>query len=312
MQGSLEILKICFVGILIVLGIYFLPDISVDFSVPEAQADIATTSVSVANVAPSVSSVDLNAGANIDLAEDTTVTVNCAATLSDANGGGDITSATSTIYRSGVGDACTADDNNCYQIASGNCTLGAVAGNDRPATCTADIWFHADPTDAGTWSGETWVCRITATDAVSNTGSATNTGQTIGMNTLRALDVSPTIGYGTLTPGQTWDCNVTTTATTTGNAAIDADISGVNMCTDYPTCSGNAIGIGQQHYATSSVAYASGYTASTAATHLEFDTVKPTAHPSDQVQNTFWGIAIPSGQPAADYTGENTYTATAD
>ena len=87
------------------------------------------------------------------------------------------------------------------------------------------------------------------------------------------------------------------------------------MCTDYPTCSGNIIDIGQQRYATSSVNWASttvNYVATTTATLLEFVTGKPTAHPSNQAQNTYWGIAVPSGQPVGDYTGENTYTVVAD
>ena len=310
MKGGLEILTICFTGILVVLGFYFLPDISVDVFVPEAQADIANTSVTVSNVAPTVSGVSLNAGSNITLTENTTTTVTCVGTLTDNNGGADITSASSTIYRSGVGSSCLADDNNCYPIASANCTLGTVAGNDRPATCTADIWFHADPTDSGTYLAETWMCEITAIDAGGLTGaSSTPTG--VEMNTLLALDVTPTIGYGTLTPGETIDpLDRLAVATTTGNAAIDANISGTNM-----TYGANTIDIGQQRYATSSVNWASttvNYVATTTATLLEFVTGKPTAHPSNQAQNTYWGIAVPSGQPVGDYTGENTYTVVAD
>jgi len=283
-------------GMLLLLGI------------PEVEADVATTSVTVGNAAPSVSNVVLNGGSDITLTENTATTVECTATLTDNNGGSDITSANAVIFRSGVGSSCTADDNNCYQVS---CVLGDVSGNDRNATCTAQIWFHADPTDSGTYASENWDCEVTAQDSQNATGSATTTTP-VELNTLVALDVTPSISYGTLAPGQTLDCSVLTIATTTGNTAIDANISGTQMCTDYPTCAGDTIATSSQHYATSSVVYGSGYALSDTPTLLEFTTGKPTTHPSNQAQNIYWGIQIPSGQPTGDYTGENTFTVTQD
>ncbi|MFH1187032.1 MAG: hypothetical protein V1697_02560, partial [Candidatus Levyibacteriota bacterium] len=108
--------------------------------------------------------------------------------------------------------------------------------------------------------------------------------------------------------------NKVVTATTTGNGAIDALISGNIMCKDdYPDCTGSYMDSIVQHYATDTVAYASGYAlSSTTPATLEFDTGKPTTSPSDQVQNIYWGISIPSGQELGDYKGENTFTADPD
>jgi len=315
MSESFEYLKICAVGLVVVLGFYFLFEIPVDFfGVPKVMADIATTTLTVGNASPTVSNVKLNAGANIDLIENSATSVSATGTVSDSNGYPDITSVTGRIFRSGVTStaACTLDDNNCYEDAS--CATSSCSGNDCIATCDFSVWFIAEPTDTGSpWAAQHWVAWIKAIDSQSASSSATNTAQTIEMKTLTALDVTASIAYGTLAPGQTIDpLNKLAIATTTGNEAIDANISGANMCTDYPGCTGATIAIGKQHYATSSVAYASGYVASSTAQLLEFTTGKPTAHPSNQAQNTYWGIAVPGGQSTGSYTGQNTYTALSD
>ena len=309
----LEYLKICLVGLLVAFAFYFFFEIPVDFLVQEVRADIATTSVTVGNAVPTVSNVSLNAGANINLTENTTTLVTATGTVSDANGYSDITSVICRAYRSGVsgGPDCTLDNNNCYQVTG---ATSSCAGNDCTATCNFNIYFHADPTDTGSpWAAEHWVAWIKAIDSQNASSSATNTTQTIEMNTLLALDVTPTINYGTMAPGVTTDpLSVLATATTTGNAAIDANISGTQMCTDYPTCAGSTIATSSQRYATSSVAWANGYILSGTPTLLEFVTGKPTTSPSNQAQSTYWGISIPTGQALGNYTGENTYTAVAD
>ena len=273
--------------------------------VPGVLADVATTTVQVANVAPTVSGVVLNGGNPIALTENTTTSVLCTGTITDNNGGADITSATATVYRTSLGYNCLADDNNCYQNIS--CTLSAPDGNNRYATCTAEIWFHAEPTDTGSpWATDDWTCYILASDAQNATGSATSTA--VELNTLRALDLTPSINYGTYAPG-TGDASTTheTTATTTGNSAIDVEVSGTNM-----TSGANSIPVSQQHYATSTVAYSSGYVLSGTPTPLEVDLPKPTTHPSNSTDIIYWGIQIPAGTPVGTYTGQNTVGAIAD
>jgi hypothetical protein len=286
------------------LGIYLILQVPVLIA-PRALADVATSTVQVSNVAPTVSNVVLNGGAAIGLTENTTTSVLCTGTITDNNGGSDITSATATVYRTSLGSSCTADDNNCYQNIS--CTLSAPDGNNRYATCTAAIWFHAEPTDTGSpWAADTWSCTIVAQDASNATGSADSAG--VELNTLIALDFTPSIDYGSYPPGS-GDASTThvTTATTTGNAAIDVNLSGTNM-----TSGGNSISVSQEHYATSTVAYSSGIALTTTPTLLELTTGKPTAHPSNQAQNIYWGIQIPAGTPVGTYTGQVTATAVAD
>jgi hypothetical protein len=262
----------------------------------------------VANQPPTVSNVSLNGGNPINLTENTTTLVTATGTVSDPNGYQDITSVICRIYRSGVtgGENCTLDANNCYEVTG---ATSSCAGNSCTVTCNFNVWFHADPTDTGSpWASEYWVAWIKAIDSQNASSSATNTTQTVDVNTLLALDVTLQINYGTMLPGDTINpLSVTSTATTTGNAAIDVQLSGTNM-----TSGANSIPVSQQRYATSTVAYSSGYTLTTSPTLLELTTGKPTTHPSNQAQNIYWGIQIPLGTPIGSYSGQITFTAVAD
>ena len=76
------------------------------------------TSWSSGNQAPVVSTVVLNGGTDITLIENTTKAVSAIGAVSDGNGYADISSVQGRIYRSGVGSACTLDNDNCYEDAS--------------------------------------------------------------------------------------------------------------------------------------------------------------------------------------------------
>jgi len=52
--------------------------------------------------------------------------------VTDENGYQDIISATSTIFRSGVGAACSVDANDCYPVASTSCAFSNCSGNSPP------------------------------------------------------------------------------------------------------------------------------------------------------------------------------------
>ena len=259
-----------------------------------------------ANQPPTISNVSLNGGNNINLTENTTTLVTATGTISDPDGYSDITQVIGRIFRSGVGENCTLNDNNCYEVS---CSTSSCFGTDCQATCNFNVWFHADPTDIGSpWETEYWVAWIKAVDSQNASSSATNITQTVDLNSLEALEVTSEINYGTMYPGEVIDpLNIVSTVTTTGNVAIDVEISGTDMSSD-----GNTISVSQQHYATSSVAFSSGYALSSTPTALELSTGKPTSHPSDQFQNIYWGIQIPSGTSMGSYLGQITFTAISD
>ena len=310
-----ENFKIITVGLLVVLGFYFMFEIPVDFrGNNEVEAGTtATTSLEVGNASPSVSNITLNVGSNIRLVEDGATTVTAAATITDSNGYTDIKEVIGRLFWSKATNAtnCTADVNSCTVTTT--CATSSCLGNDCNATCTFALWFPATPTDAD--GASSWSCWIQAKDTYSSTSDATNTTQTIEVITLNALDVTDAIDYGSLSPNAKNDpLDKLVKATTTGNAPIDANILGTNMCTDYATCTAATTSVAWQKYATDSgVAYtnAAAWTASDTAVLLEFLTVKPTATPSNQIQSIYWGTWATQTSPGV-YTGVNTFTVQSD
>jgi|GEM_PF-6712741 len=140
-----------------------------------------------ANAAPTIGTVILNSGSNITLTENTTILISATTTVNDTDAYSDIASVNGVIYRSGVGSSCASDDNNCYTINS--CATSSCSGNSCIATCQANIWFHANPTDAvSPYALEDWKSYIKVTDNQNASSSATSSG--VELNTLPSLDLS--------------------------------------------------------------------------------------------------------------------------
>jgi len=139
------------------------------------------------NSAPTVGTTTLNGGNNITLIESSSTTVSATATITDTNGYSDIASVTGKIYHQSAGASCSDDDNDCYSIAS--CATSSCSVNSCTATCQANLWFHANPTDVA-FLGPTysWLAWIKVTDR--SNASSTGTSGGVDVNTLHALDVS--------------------------------------------------------------------------------------------------------------------------
>jgi len=284
-----------------------------------AKADVESpaTSGTVNNEAPSVSGVNLRDAddGDIGLTEASTVTVYCEGLITDTNGGADISSCTSTVYRSGVtgGADCTADNANCYQIASGSCTLGAASGNDKNATATVDIYFYADPTDDGTYAtanfpAETWQCQLTGKDAAGDTGSGTDSTPP-DITTLTAFNITGSITYDALNPGSNMaNLTQTVTASTTGNVPLDLQFRGDAMTSD-----GNEIAATNQKFSTTTnAAWADGIGLTGTYAKHQVDLSKPTSTPSQAIDTVYWGWAVPASTPSGSYTGTNYLNAVED
>lgn len=275
-------------------------------------------SYTVSNVAPSISNVTLNGGSDINLTSGGegptgSTTVFATADVVDHNGCSDVSSVTVSAYPTGVGfSSCTSqDDNSCYYNVS--CQVGTCQGNGYTATtsCNINFWYHADPTDSGSpRDGETWKDTITAQDEALSGSSELSTG--VELLSYMALDVSSQIAYGTLGAGEissTTSLPVNATTTNTGNTGLDVELSGSSMCSDYPTCEEDTIGVAYQKYATSSVQYQNATALSESPTETELDCQKTTTTDSPKEKANYWGLQIPLGTPPGSYTGANTYTA---
>jgi len=268
--------------------------------------------VSSSNAAPTVSNVNITASP-IVLTENATTAVNCVSSTTDTNGWNNISTVTAAIFRSGAGANCAANDNNCYWVSSTarNCDFGATDTNSRNATCTAYVWFHADPTDAGAYSAEAWWCSIKAIDAANASGTATDTTPS-ELNTQNALIIDDHINYGKLDPNSS-NTATSTKATTTGNAEIDLNLYGVNMDGEGGAV-GQIIAVGSQEYSSTTFTHSDGggtdLLVSTGANY-NFNLTKPTAHPSDSADDIYWSILIDNSQVPGDYSGTNTISAIA-
>ncbi|MCD6550233.1 hypothetical protein J7K24_01655 [bacterium] len=287
---------------LVVFLMYGVIAIGATIILKDVLADTIQSSVTVGNEPPTVGTVILNGGNDIVLAENTTVTVIGTTTVTDGNGYNDITAVTSTLYLNNT--TCSsglADPNWCYYISS--CATSNCSGSSCDVTCSANVWFIAEPTSPTTsYPSADWQMDITVVDSGNNTDTGTTSQELL---TLYALDVDGSISYGTIYPGGT-STEQLTHATNTGNYQIDVALSGVDM----DDGSGHTIAVGQQKYSSSSnMGDWVGTALTTTASPYNLDLPKPTATTSNSYDDLYWMIKIPDPQYPGTYTGTNTISA---
>ena len=261
---------------------------------------------------PSITDFTLNNLASIVLTEGATTTIYASSTVTDLNGYNDIEFATSTIYRSGVGVMCTADENNCYQVASTSCALTECSGNSCVLRCGADIQHFAEPTDLGSvYAAQDWVSRIYVED--SSGLSDIETATAVELLTVFGIDVDTgnSLSFGSLEVGQNSGAiNSTTTLSNTGNANIDILASGTDLIGGAST-----IDVQEQKFSTTTFAYgacAICQLLTGVATQVEVDLPKATSSTTPVTDDVYWGINIPDGTGAVLHEGTNTFIATSE
>jgi hypothetical protein len=292
----------------------------------------ATTTAQVANVPPTVDSVDiayadngpnLDEASGIDLTLGTTKQVVISGTISDANGTdtqgdntyGDVSGVSVVFYRSGVAnaDSCTADMNNCYraQLSDSSCTLSGNSGTTVHYACTLNLQYFTDSTQAGgEYPTDNWVAKVTATDLSSTTGTLSGT---TNVNALLALNIPTSIAYGQFALGATTTAaaaeapgtNRVMTITQEGNILADVNVKGSDM-----TCDAlGTIPVANEAWATSVVAYsaATPLTASDVNTGLDVNyQTDDNFSTNPSTKDLYWHIKIPSTGVRGVCTGANT------
>jgi hypothetical protein len=283
-----------------------------NFAATGANQGIGSSYV-VNNVAPVVSAITLNSGSDISLSEGTTYPVVLGATITDNNGCSDISSVVSSLYRSSVGySGCDtggeANSNNCYPVI--NCSVGGGntcdGATDASAsyTCTAEPKYYADSTVANTnYSGDNWLNTFKASDGTLS--DAETIGSGVEMNDLLAMDIGASLAFGNLSAGQTLSpLTATTIVTSTGNVGLDQTLQGTDMLSV-----GNSIAVNNQRYAlAASTAYSAGTNLTTSAVSSTLSCKKTTSDVGE-TKPTYWGISIPIGTVAGNYSGTNTIIA---
>lgn len=294
------------------------------------------SSVAVNNVAPTISAATVSL-LDTDETGDLTLTVEqgettgfkVTFTVTDNNscqnisGGNEIASALTHVRMSEITQAQCDDDaednnNNCYANAQngtgGSCsqtgTCGGTDDTDIEWTCIFPLQYHADPTTTGApKAAYNWVAAVQATDDDSAASSLVDGTGTNEMGKFMSYDLNTTsIAYGTVAPNNA-SSGQTTTIEATGNVGLDANLSGTNMCDDYPTCSGDTIAVGQQKYHLTTLDFnwdTEGTALTTTATEAEVDCAKTTVTNNPATDDFYWKIKIPLDQPAKTYTGQDT------
>lgn len=259
---------------------------------------------------PVFGAANFNNGQPITLTPGATTTIYATSSVTDFNGFSDLVSGSSTIYRSGVGPSCAANNNNCYKAnttASSSCTFANCSGNTCELRCRADIYFHADPTDITPYEGEEWLAYLEVNDQSGGYDFASAPG--IELYSLRALSVDSAINYGTLeVNSNTESYNATTTVANYGNMSFDIEITG----TDLTDGGSSKIPANQQKFATSTFNYSACVTCSSVSTSTPYDLAiglaKPTVAAPYLTAPVYWGIAVPLGINSAAHSGINVFT----
>jgi hypothetical protein len=176
----------------------------------------------------------------------------------NASSGNEISLATTSVFRSGVGvSSCQTsaqfNTNQCYPSSDSRTyitctqdTSGAITGNGcsgaSDATvgwvCTFQLWFNADATTASSqFSSQNWVAGVQALDDNFATSSLATSTTGTELDQFLAFDVSQTsIAYGGLQPGDQIDplSNATTTdMKAQGNVGLDEYLYGDSMCPNW-------------------------------------------------------------------------------
>lgn len=258
---------------------------------------------------PMISDVTFNGNQHIALVEGTTTVITATATVTDLNGFTDLVAASSTFYRSSVsgGTACAPNGNDCYQIASSSCSFSDCTGNSCTLSCSAPMYYFADPTDIGTFASDVWNAFLDVWD-LSGAHSTDSSNQEL--YTLSGLTVPASIDYGNIVVGDdTGGMNPVTPVSNTGNSTLNLNLGG-----DYLRAGANTISYSQQKYATSTFNYSgcaicNSLAASSSPDYYPLGVAKSTTSAWFPFKEVYWGIGIPPGTAATTFFGFNDFGA---
>lgn len=296
-----------FIGMLVITGVFTRAG-----DVIGGGSESPVTSAQISNEAPAVDSIrisntaygndDFSTGITPALGGTKTVHIN--GVVSDGNSDVDIGTTSVVFYRTGAtsGSSCTADNNDCYRIAS--CTVDAAAGSGTEAAydCSVGLAYWVDATGAGgRFSADTWTAFVSVSDMALEIGSSTVTAE---VNPLLALNIPNTIAYGNraLDEETTSATNQETILTQKGNVAADVELAGTDML-----CSVlGSIPVVNQRWALTDIGYASSSNTLAATSTAAHRNIGYRSDDSVELTKTiYWNIHIPALGVKGTCSGSN-------
>jgi hypothetical protein len=289
-----------------------------------SQADDVTTSASIDNVAPTITSV-FTSDAQYDLTDDyggdggtltgivnagTTGELHINGVVADTNGDDDIASVAVKFYRSAMGGSCSAgDDNYCYiDDTDSNCALDTTYGDDTQAKfdCQFNINYYADATDANSdnYTSTDWTVEVYLLD--DDASSAEDTSLQKVMPTLRSLSIPSTISFGTMALGASLDAGEGEQMSIEQYGNDEASVE-VSMASDM-TCDSSDAGIPKANieWALSDAGIDNGTDLTTSAADTSIDIgLRTDGVVTDKL---YWFIEIPASGVEGECTGTTVIT----
>lgn len=300
----------------------------------------ATTSATVTNSLPSVSSTSMSAGVateTVGLAR-TSEKLTCAATITDLNGCSEVNPVKGIFYRTNLANPESGTDgaialNWSNRYINGTCAADAAntcdGGTDTTVAynCSFIVQSFVDPTDAGPFSGTTWTCNMTGSDQA---GEGTSGTDTIEIAQALNLEFNTSIAFGSLALAATKE-NVTTRLNNSGNNKFDLAISGYGVSANDGlsfncTPTGNLTNVSLRYmfknpfpYAETNNNVSNGDLTNTTLNLEKLDFVSQTPatalntkslnYPNESI---YWGLQIPANGVGGTCTGTVVLTAAAD
>lgn len=276
----------------------------------------ATTSAQIGNAPPIASSASLNGGSAITLTANTTTQINASATISDSNGCLDVTSASAVLYRTSVGVGASDNNLNHYSIA---CTRGSdcsgALDNTVTYTCSFDLYWYADPTDAGSaYESDQWEVQITPSD---DQGTGTEDNDSRELNTLTAFSLlDSSISFGTLDlGGNTTNTNQETRLENHGNEQLDINVRGYGLSELdglAMTCDTGNISVSYLEYHYDMFTYGSGTDLTNSDVEMNIDLAQGNELDSRPETTIYYGLGVPGAGVQGSCSGTVVLSAVSD
>ncbi len=267
------------------------------------------------NQAPTVQSVYISSttGAKTDaypsgtidnLSPGSTLNIHVNGEVEDLDGRDDISFVSVVFRRSGAsgGNSCTADNNDCYRLAS--CSLSNNEdSNQKDYNCMLSIAYYADSTVAttGRFPDDNWVTEVFVEDLQAASGS--DTSVTKEMGEILSLNIGSSLDFGSMDMGDTSTAltNAEQTITQNGNDVADVEVNGLGSM----TCDFGSIPVANHQWALTDVAYDD--VASTPLSAISTDTDLAVSYRDDDAtemaKTLYWNLEIPSIDIAGSCTG---------
>lgn len=288
-----------------------------------SQADSVTTSGSITNASPTVTSTYINSAsgvlANSFGQDDNGITLTAGSTkvvyingeVSDSNGRDDISKVDVVFHNPNAGGSnCSADKNDCYILSSSGgspaCTLSDGGTNlKKNYACTLTLQYWADATDSEAATNGAYKAFVTVTDVDTATGNNEQAEAVTDIQSLVALSFPSSITYPALAlnagsvAGDGATGNVNYSVTQYGNDIADSVVSagGPMQCTI------GTIPVANQGWANSDVGYADDTSLSGTPTDTDSATGLRTNDSSALTDTIYWNIFIPASGVGGTCTG---------